>query len=323
MARKKSRTKKVSRTQLSLNYTVTANQAASAAVHYFDVFKDLSAINRKLFRQGYCLEIESIDVQFDSTAAAAHWVEVQAFAAPNTWPVHNAHVKGKALFHQMNQLVLEDNPSIKPKWHDYKIYLDADMPSGTIASVNGLAYGEWNYSDYVLPQHDVDPVSGQPLPADQTTAHLVGPDNGVPGAWSSVGLVNAYSLSRGTVDYDQPNVPPGMADSFFNLLTDSGSQEPELATIILTENDNPPYDISDYPGGGINLPGIINVSQVQLSPELPSRKLSGFTAPCGMFALLAKTRLADGAAGGSRSINVIVNVRKGKHHGVAATPMGQ
>ena len=43
-----------------------------------------------------------------------------------------------------------------------------------------------------------------------------------------------------------------MSTSFFNLLTDSGSQEPELADVIEDENDEPPYDQDEYPGGGVN-----------------------------------------------------------------------
>ena len=64
----------------------------------------------------------------------------------------------------------------------------------------------------------------------------------------------AYADSRAAVNPDQPNVPAGMATSFFNLLTDSGSQEPELATVIEQEGDNPPYDLLNYPGGSANTP---------------------------------------------------------------------
>jgi hypothetical protein len=97
-----------------------------------------------------------------------------------------------------------------------------------------------------MPQHEVEtagPDAGKPLPAEEKTAVLVGPNSG-----TKESLINAYQESRATVQSPMPNVPAGMSGSFFNLLTDSGSQEPELADVIEDENDLPPYDRDAYPG---------------------------------------------------------------------------
>jgi hypothetical protein len=106
-----------------------------------------------------------------------------------------------------------------------------------------------------MPQHDVDPATGEPLPALSRTAVLIG-DNSAsyPASGSRVSLAQSYMESRATVQPVDPNVPAAMSTSFFNLLTDSGSQEPELADIIEDENDQPPYATDDYPGTTNNAP---------------------------------------------------------------------
>ena len=144
--------------------------------------------------------------------------------------MQNAHTKGEALWHQMQALVLEDNPSIAGKWHDFKCQLDyQQVGARELSALDGsgtpYAPGEWDISTYVMPQHDVDPSTGQPLAAVEYTPLLIGIDTA-----SKRSLVQAYEQSRATLNPDNPNVPAGMTTSFFNLLTDSGSQEPEPAT---------------------------------------------------------------------------------------------
>lgn len=81
----------------------------------------------------------------------------------------------------------------------------------------GNAYlgGEWNYSDYVIPQHDVDVTGseGTPKPAEQFQVCLIGPDG--TGAVGPKSLVKAYAESRATIQDIAPNVPGTMSSSFF------------------------------------------------------------------------------------------------------------
>lgn len=322
MARRKTTRKspKIQKAIRHLNYQVPAG------ISYIDIMKDLSAMNRKLFRQGMAVGIESIEYFY--TPNPSHDVQrLTAYTAGDSWSVHNAHVKGHALWNEMNELVLADNPSIKGTWADYKVYLDDAMRTGTTLSpfVDGVALnmGEWNYSDYVLPQHEVDPATGQPLAADQCQAHLIGPNVGTPGAFISVGLVEAYEKSRATVQTDDPNVPAGVGQSFFSLLTDSGSQEPELADIIILENDQPPYDLDNYPGGSVNAANPIETDFAVATVGSPTGLMQPFVAQCGLIRL---NNLAFNAAGESVTAPTIfmrVNVMAGNYKGIAAVPMGQ
>ena len=82
---------------------------------------------------------------------------------------------------------------------------------------------------------------GLPLPALEFEPVLFGTDTA-----SKRSLVKAYQESRAQVQA-APALDPLLADSFFSLLTDSGSQEPELADVIADENDIAPYDMDEYP----------------------------------------------------------------------------
>jgi hypothetical protein len=307
----------------SLNYIVPAG------VSYLDIFKDLSMVNRKLMRQGHVLGVESVEFYYtDAPAASAREsVLLKAYTAGDSWSVHNAHVKGQALWNEMNQLVLDDNPSVQGTWADYKVYLDNNMRTGTILTpvIDNVAYlgGEWNYSDYVLPQHEVDPATGLPLAADQCQAHLIGPNVGAAGNFISVGLVEAYQQSRATVQTDDPNVPVTMSNSFFSLLTDSGSQEPELADVLILENDQPPYDLDNYPGGALNAPYPIETDFAIATKGSPTGMMQPFVAQCGLIKFDNVAFDIEGNEIASTNLYVRVNVMAGSYKGIAAIRMGQ
>jgi len=307
---------------------------------YIDTGQSLSIVNRKLFSQKKVYGIESIQYSFVPTYTGVEpdidLLVCSVKTAGDTWSVHNAWVKGHALHTEMQALVLADNPSIKGKWAEFKVFLVSAhrnvvigaAPPGNLVPVDGdgafVLQGEWDYSTFVMPQHDVDPVTGEPLVADETTAHLLGPNllNAGDGTFMSAGLVEAYALSRATVQPEDPAVPPGMSTSFFNLLTDSGSQEPELAFVIEGENDEPPYDQLSYPGGGANAPvpwitkfDVANVNQ-------PNGMIDGFLAQCGIIEI----EFGGYKNGNSVAIpNIVVklSVAPGMYKGVAAIDMGQ
>jgi hypothetical protein len=292
---------------------------------YVDTAKQLSKVNRRLYEQGRMYGYQGLTFIWKASGTLAT-IECSVRTAGNTWITQNAFVKGKALWDQMQELVLDDNPSIAGKWHDYKIQLDTQqITSRNLESRdgNGDLYldGEWTYSTYVMPQHDVDPVSGQPLPAEEFTGVFIGVDG-----TSKRSLVKAYEESRATVSPDQPNVPAGMVTSFFNLLTDSGSQEPELALRIEAENDNAPYNLDNYPGGDGNGSNPVTVGYAAISAQEVDGQIGGFIAPCGLLQIEIKGYDANGdaiAAGSMPEIDILLHVAPGTYKGVAAVPMGQ
>ena len=166
--------------QTDLSFLIPAGGGSTTdSRSYIDTAKGLSKVNRRGYSQSRMYAYQGLTFIW-SAAGAMSTIEVTVRTAGNTWSVHNAHVKGHALWNQMQDLVLEDNPSVKGKWHDFKILLsDQHVQTRQLEVLDGagVAYkgGEWNYSTYLMPQHDVDPVSGLPLAALEKDATLVGP----------------------------------------------------------------------------------------------------------------------------------------------------
>jgi hypothetical protein len=330
MARKKSKRNAITKAERTLLFTVPPAAAAegNGSLFYVDTARELSKVNRKLISQAKCFGIESVEFYFTGQTGAAS-ILVQAQTASDNWVVNNAHTKGEALWHQMNELVLEDNPSIRGRWQDYKVRLDSGQTlARTLACTDGAGDvyldGEWTYSVYVMPQHDVDPATGQPLVATEYTATLIGEDTS-----TKRSLTNAYALSRATVQPIDPSVPAGLSSSFFNLLTDSGSQEPELADRIEDDNDQPPYDQDTYPGmdngvGFVNAAHPIDQGVAVATIGAPVGRIGSFVAPCGLIRFKVTAFDVNGSPLSSNvEMQMKITVMSGKYKGIAAIPMGQ
>ena len=339
MAKKRSNRKapKMQPAVTDLQFTIPAGGGASAdARSYIDTARELSKINRRLYQQGRMYAYQGLTYIWRAQPTTGGGqtlssIEISVRTAGNTWIVQNAHVKGEALWNEMQDLVLHDNPSIKGKWRDFKIRMVKSMAANRILAVKDgsgtdVAAGEWAYSTYVLPQHDVDPATGLPLPAQEVTAVLIGDDGTAAGVLDKVSLVKAYAESRATVQQIDPNVPAGMSTSFFNLLTDSGSQEPELADIIEDENDQPPYDYDDYPGADTNAAVPLTVGYSAISSAEVDGRIGSFIAPCGFLEIELAGFDQDGQpfpVADMPAIDLLLHVAPGMYKGVAAIPMGQ
>lgn len=294
---------------------------------YIDTARELSRVNRRLYEQCRMYAYQGLTFIWrqDPTNPLAT-IELSVRTAGNTWTVHNSIVKAKALWDEMQDQVTDDNPSVKGKWHDFKVRLANSMISARTLSVRDgagvlVGQGEWEYSKYVMPQHDVDPVTGEPLAATEFTTFILGNDTA-----SQRGLIKAYEDSRATVSPDQPNVPADFTTSFFVELTDSGSQEPELAAVIADENDNPPYAIDDYVGGETNADVPLTVGYAAVSSAEVDGRVGGFIAPCGLLEIEVRGYDAAGALvapADMPEIDILLHVAPGMYKGVAAIPMGQ
>jgi hypothetical protein len=323
--RRKSRSRKIQPAQLDL-YFEADTAAAGDSRSYVDTARELSKVNRRLYPQGRMYAYQGLTFIWKQSAANLATIEVSVRTAGNTWIVQNAHVKGEALWNQMQELVLEDNPSVAGKWHDFKVRLsDQQITARELLAKDGQGVdylvGEWDMSTYVMPQHEVDPATGLPLAATELTACLIGGDT-----TTKRSLVKAYEESRSTVQSPMPNVPAGMSDSFFNLLTDSGSQEPELADVIEDENDNPPYDLDDYPGGDANAPDAVTVGYGAISAQEVDGRIGPFIAPCGLIEIDIKGYDQAGdpiATAAMPVVGLLLHVAPGMYKGTASVPMGQ
>ena len=183
--------------------------------------------------------------------------------APNTWAMKNSVARAYRRWNEMNNQVLDDQPSMKARWNDFKPYLSRNhmiaedgggsgtggltvkaMESPEDIAANNLQYGEWNFSTFESP----DGTSS----VDGYEVGILGNHDGSPGAYTYVGLIKSYGDARGTVNALEPNVNAAAAsdDPLVNLL-DAGTQFDEIAENIIQEGDRPPYALDDISGSPV------------------------------------------------------------------------
>lgn len=325
------------RSKRSQNVTVNSllfDLGNSAATKYIDLAECLSIVNRKLISQGQNFIVTGYTVQstgLDPTSPDQALVKFCTI--PNGWATHNAWVKAKALWEEMRDKVLDDNPSVSGRWSDFKVLMDIGhansiswdaatgkwntnlYPEDSNGDLAKLTYRDWEYSEVVMPQHDVDPATGFPDAALEYSLHMMGADVVAANSYvdGSFAIIEGYENSRAVVQ-DGPDVPAGLDTGWMSLIGDDGSQEPELTQQIEDENDRPPYNRTGYPGASDNLSYPLVASIAACSSSNPVVHGNGFVVPCGLI----QVRFT-----GSVAVKLLVHVAVGPSRGMLAVPMGQ
>ena len=300
-----------------LKYTISSGTSQSAA--YINIAKDLSAINRQLFRQARMYKVKSLTIVDNDQEKF-----VQVGIAPDTWAMRNALKRGFSRWNEMNDQVLKEQPSLKARWNDFKPYLSKrhfDAEKGTAGTIetpedmngNNLQIGEWTFSMFESP----DATSS----VDGYEVAVMGPHEGSPGNFTRVGLIQSYGDARGTVNVTEPNTNRNAVsnDPLLNLL-DAGSQFDEVAENITTEGASPPYAMgttplvpqgSFYTGASSNMPEELMIAEFNSSSQTEGvQRIFGFNVPLGVI------RLDHSVVSGSTNFTVIVEVAEGSYKGV-------
>jgi hypothetical protein len=328
--------------------TLTFSLDNTLGSKYIDIAQCLSAINRRLYRQGkkYYVSQARLLAMFPETDPDANDLFADATVAisliPDTWVTANAWKKSFALWQKMNLNVLKDNPSVKGTWADFKMFMDSAHYNGGANSsgpninllpidvANGQVLGdEWYMSRYVAPQHEgeVQAPGGTgatvlPKDADEYNIKMLGPTLGSADALQCVGAVDGYQTTRAMVQVS-PDVPALMQDNWMTRLTDEGSQDPELANVIEDANDHPPYDIDEYPGGATNMADPLLQDYGMCTIYNHKAFLNGFCAPLGL--LKVDWALGRNAKGnyGECTLRLQLDLMPGTYKGVMATEVSQ
>ncbi len=313
--------------ELSYNFLIPDGNQTK----YIDLAQVASAVNRRLYEQGKCYYVSRVScVSYATPGASGGGIGLSTL--PDTWVTVNAHVKAKALWNTMNKGVLKDNPSVKGKWADFKVFFDVDHYNGGFTSAGPtlnlfpsatsgggeIKPGEWYMSTYVSPQHDVNAATGVELPADEYKAHMLGADVGAAGSRGSAGIVAGYEETRARVQI-APDVPTDMQTNWMTELSDLGGQDPELANVIEDANDNPPYDLDEYPGGASNFNTGVLQSSMIVTTSILSDKDIGFKVPLGLIKVTSSTS-GDGSGNG---FLLTIHLTPGHYKGLMATEVKQ
>ncbi len=275
---------------------------------YIDLSWAASILNRRAYEQGLNWYVFSVGVFSSGTNKTVRIATLQ-----KNWCTFNAWKKGKSLWDKMNDQVLETEPGIEGKYHDFKIFMDSSHQQNYIANgvqdsatsagktllpvVTNPASGasiwpsdsnrEWNYSEYIIPQDGgaTPPVTASIVMNGSTGFGIANP---------RVGLISGYGLARPRPNVVDPNAPLSSGDSWMNALFDLGGSDLEIRDQLVGENDQAPYPIigdesgqERYPGGESNLAGLQLVSPPITSAagtDYSGRTvIPGFTAPCGLI----------------------------------------
>jgi hypothetical protein len=313
-----------------LRYRLTNSaEAGTETSHFIDLARDLSRVNRRMYRQGRDYHVKRISVVSTNTIAGiggaeglvglgsvalsqqnAGFFSVSVVGA--SWVATKAWHRGFTAWRNMNRDAMRKTNDIDGTWADYKVYMSTTMRTAAAAGDlldpvdngnNQYLPGEWIYSKYVAPTAAAGVV-------DEYTAHMVGNHSGAPGAYNSIGLIKSYGEARATVNNLNPAVPVTAPDDPLVNLFDYGDTQNELITNIIGDNDDPPYDHLEYPGDDANGPKPIVVGQTSIGDG--SSTIGSFSALAGLLELETFSPIA------SDIYSVLVELAPGKYRGIKA-----
>lgn len=293
---------KTAPTQLRLSFEFEGN-----ATQFIDIAMALSAVNRKFYRQGVYYYVNSVELYNNEDSY------VDLHVCPDTWITKNAWNRGFRMFQQMNALA---PASIRPKYHDFKVYMsDRHRTTGsaipqtyTINSGNqDVAVDDWQYSQFVSADDDQDMVAN----ADEFYVHILGGHVGSANNWSSVGLIKSYAETRATVPIEQPNDNNiDITDPLLNLFDFSSEEQiNDIAQNLLEDNDETPYNLDNYLGETVST--MCQAARLVTSTSLGRvAKAPGFCAPFGLICVDPQNT--------ATAYRIVINLAPGTYHGVYA-----
>lgn len=303
--------KKIQPAPLTMSFASTTTVLpGEVGTYYVDLALCASILNRRGYKQQHGDWAVS-SIKFTGIYPG----NITVSTAPNTWTAHNAYVKARAMWNEMNDQVEDTNGDISGKYADFKIGLDSLMLDQNIQQLdnagvpttgsiltprdsNGLLTtadftdanapkADWDYSTIQVPN---DPASGV---TTEYQLHLTGASDVV---GLKMGIIQGYGLSRQRPQLDEPNTPGSTSSAdWMTALFDTGEAFEEIKDDLINDNDRPPYAVGSpggnaeyYPGGSNELTGNELVDLVKMTGNYDGSGLSqgtstGFMARHGLI----------------------------------------
>lgn len=325
---------KIAPTMKKFYFTWPVDKLNNGDLCFLDTAQILSLANKREYRQGMDYVIQNIEMITDGTATLG------VYTLPTTWVGYNSWVMGMNLWREMNDQVLDDQPSLEPKYIDYKIHMDVThqtegfsnnlIPRGFALTATEGVY-DWEPSTYFFPEQDsVDNPA-----VEEFYTHMIGPSYGTGNAHgaSSKGLITGYAYHRSrpaSIDPNVPNQTIAWPNKLFDLHTELN---PEIRSELQEDNVSPPYLLAEeqsayeyYPGGAFNADALTNFGEDILScrnlnptgASQPSFDNTGsLQAPCGLIGF----EVIGEPAGNLTYITLSIEVAAGTYKGVMARKM--
>ena len=305
--------------------------------NYIDLSQCASLLNRRFYRQGLNWAVAGFTFYTQGTGT------IEISKVPDTWVAANAWKKGFAAWQRMNREALEMSDSVRPRYLDFKVYMDYVHFSGAgnslpaDASGNTATAGEWEYSDIVIPNpSDADPAQVSEYSIMWTGANY----NGAGLTEPVVSLIEGYAASRGLPDILDPNTPDDADDAsgstpenWISAIQNEGTdQVSEVLEDMITENNQAPYPFENsqipgaapgttftdtqYPGGANQLPGL----QIHDTLSVTGTTVGARTTSYGGNFQGGLIRI-DTAIDAGASVGCLIHLVAGSHRGYMCQPM--
>lgn len=319
--------------------TLTFKTAASAGVpvvSYVDLSQVTSLVNRRFYRQGLNWGVAGIKV----TSLVPGAVTVEKL--PTTWVMANSWKKSFSAWTKMNREAMEETPSVRPRFLDFKVYADAEhhglgyvanlLPqNATIGSITTA--GEWESAKLRIP---IGPGS----PGVTTNREVIAVGASYPGAGFSgldaVSMIEGYASSRLLPNILDPNRPDDIEDAdgmqpenWMSALFNEGTEQTqEVLLDLITENNIAPYPFENdgvnldtmYPGGANQMSGLewhdfTQIYSTSATTNVGIASIKGGAFPCGLV------KITWTSTEGSGNLVFQINMLPGAHRGYLAESM--
>ena len=297
-----------------LKYTVTVGESDSAGPGYMKMVvinlpSGLTIQERKMHRSCLTYRVNGGYV-YDTNQNA----RIKFGVAPDNWAVKASIKRARNHWLKMHKDILANNPTLKPKWHDFKMALLQGQMNGSATTYNvpedifdqdlphndqGITWSRFTSEDSARsPQ-----ISGQTgltiSDKDEFTTHLIGDhigtNFGTPTAqFTSVGALQSWVSSRPDLN-PISTISDGELDSIqsdpLNMLFNDGDADNEII-----ENFSNAEGGDDQEGDTYPMYHLVNppnkpqeVAAATTTTSSPISYFTGFSAMLGQVFLLIKT----------------------------------
>lgn len=337
----KKKTMKVQPAVLSMIFNIQYDSEGAKQSQFIDLSQCASIMNRRFYRQGLNWAVSGFKVLTEAGVLG----QVSISKLPNTWIMSNSWEKGFRSWQRMNNEALDESPSIKPKFLDFKIFADENHHNSGFAAnlipqssaTDSLppqvaTTGEWESSKLRIP----DAISESTREREIIAVGANYPGNGASGL-NAVSLVEGYAASRGLPNVLDPNTPSdaddatGIApDNWISALFNEGTEQTaDVIEDMISENNIAPYPFENdgvhtdtmYPGGANQLSTleIHDVDFITGTTVGGTTRMKGGNFPCGLIAIGLSG--FEGTPAKPDGFLVQVDLVPGTHRGYLCEPM--
>ncbi len=308
-----SKSKKIEPAVLRMAFSLPRENSQGNGISYLDLSQCASIVNRRFYRQGINWAVAGIT--FVNVDRGSGTIAVSKL--PSTWVTSNAWEKTFRAWMQMNKNALDDAPSARPKYLDYKIHFDKYHAENLTFAENLIpvdfltAVAEWNASRVHIPNSTVTNPAGPAGGQEAFQLHMCGISGNI-----SKAIIEGYQDSRALPFSPDPNVPADVSTNWISSIFNEGtSQDNAVLNDLEDDYDEVPYDLDRYPGGASNYqPNGETVDVVDFTGTTVSarNRVKPFNAPCGLLRFVNST---------DADVVMYIDLVPGHHRGYLCEPM--